>query len=170
MDPLSIMLQPTEPTKYACQCLSAWCVLSQWDTLQHVYHGRPLGIKGSLNEKKKKKRFLEWTFLITCLCHSLPRGLVSSLLLCTQATPCLQENIPQRNPPRYNPDKVQRFSQSKKLLTSEFPRLILSTNHQKETLEADKCSCWFLIENLVFSKQSQLQSKEQWHFKTNSDD
>ena len=43
--------------------------------------------------------------------------------------------------------RFKSSSQSRKLLTAAFPRLILQTNHKKETLDIDRCPCYFLTEN-----------------------
>ena len=43
--------------------------------------------------------------------------------------------------------RFKSSSQSRKLLTAAFPRLILQTNHKKETRDIDRCPCYFLTEN-----------------------
>ena len=43
--------------------------------------------------------------------------------------------------------RFKSSSQSRKLLTAAFPRLILQTNHKKETLDVDRCPCYVLTEN-----------------------
>lgn len=86
------------------------------------------------------------SFLTTSLGHLCPVVLASSSFHVYRYS-WLQECLPEWHPPRSIPGKSKNSSQSRKLLTAEFPRLILQTDHKKETADVNRCPGCFLIEN-----------------------